>query len=88
MKVDIIIGDGGYDFKESFNEIAKREAIPGIPIRKNASTFSRGSPSRRKAVWEQKRDIIGLKKKVRYTMRFIVEAIFSGRKRRFGGTSL
>lgn len=84
LKVNIILGDGGYDSKECFNEIAKQGAIPGIPVRKNASTFSRGSPSRRKTVWEQKRDIIGWKKKVRYTMRCIVEAIFSGTKRRFG----
>jgi transposase len=84
LKVDIILGDGGYDSKECFNEITKQGAIPGIPVRKNASTFSRGSPSRRKAVWEQKRDIKGWKEKVRYTMRCIVEAIFSGTKRRFG----
>jgi transposase len=84
LKVDIILGDGGYDSKECFNEIAKQGTVPGIPVRKNASTFSRRSPSRRKAVWEQKRDIIGWKEKVRYTMRCIVEAIFSGTKRRFG----
>ena len=84
LKVDIILGDGGYDSKECFNEIAKQGAIPGIPVRKNASTFSRGSTSRRKAVLEQRKDIKGWKEKVRYTMRCIVEAIFSGIKRRFG----
>jgi len=84
LKVDIILGDKGYDSKECFNEITTRGAIPGIPVRKNASTFSRGSPSRRKAVHEQKKDINGWKEKVRYTMRCIVEAIFSGTKRRFG----
>jgi len=46
LKVDIILGDGGYDSKECFNEIAELGAIPGIPVRKNASTFSRGSPSK------------------------------------------
>ena len=84
LKVDIILGDGGYDSKECFNEITKQGAIPGIPVRKNASTRSRGSPSRRKAVLEQRKDIKGWKEKVRYTMRCIVEAIFSGTKRRFG----
>ena len=84
LKVDIILGDGGYDSKECFNEIAELGAIPGIPVRKNASTFSRGSPSRRKAALEQRKDLQGWKEKVRYTMRCIVEAIFSGTKRRFG----
>jgi len=84
LKIDIILGDGGYDSKECFNEIVKQGAVPGIPVRKNACTFSKGSPSRRKTVWEQKRDITRWKEKVRYTMRCIVEAIFSGTKRRFG----
>jgi len=84
LEVGIILGDGGYDSKECFNEIIKKGAIPGIPVRKNASTLSRGSPSRRKAVLEQRKDIKGWKEKVRYTMRCIVEAIFSGAKRRFG----
>ena len=84
LKVDIILGDGGYDSKECFNEITKHGAIPGIPVRKNSSTRSRGSPSRRKSVLEQKRDIDGWKAKVQYTMRCVVESIFSGTKRRFG----
>jgi len=84
LKVDIILSDGGYDTKECFNEITTQGAIPGIPVRKNASTLSRGSPSRRKAVLEQRKDIKGWKEEVRYTMRCIVEAIFSGTKRRFG----
>ena len=84
LKFEIILGDGGYDSKECFNEITKQGAIPGITVRKNATTRSRGSPSRRKAVVEQRKDIQCWKKKVRYTMRCIVEAIFSGTKRRFG----
>ena len=67
-----------------FNEITKRRAIPGIPVRRNSSTRSRGSPSRRKAVLEQKRDIDRWKEKVQYAMRCVVESIFSGTKRRFG----
>ena len=84
LKIDIILGDGGYDSKECFNEITKRGAIPGIPVRKNSSTRSRGSPSRRKAVLEQKRNMKKWKEKVQYTMRCVVESIFSGTKRRFG----
>lgn len=84
LKVEIILGDGGYDSKECFNEATKQGAIPGIPVRKNSTTRSKGSPSRRKAVIEQRKDIDKWKEKVRYTMRCIVEAIFSGTKRRFG----
>jgi transposase len=84
LKVEIILGDGGYDSKECFNEVTKQGAIPGIPVRKNSTTRSKGSPSRRKAVIEQRKDIDKWKEKVRYTMRCIVEAIFSGTKRRFG----
>jgi len=84
IKFEIILGDGGYDSKECFNEIAKRGAIPGIPVRKNSSTLSRGSPSRRKAVIEQKRDFDKWKEKIKATMRCVVESIFSGTKRRFG----
>ena len=84
IKVDIILGDGGYDSKECFNEITKRGAVPGIPVRKNSSTRSRGFPSRRKAVLEQKKDIEKWKEKVQSTMRCVVESIFSGTKRRFG----
>ena len=84
LKVEIILGDGGYDSKECFNEITKRGAIPGIPVRKNSSTLSRGSPSRRKAVIEQRKDIEKWKEKTQFTMRCVVESIFSGTKRRFG----
>lgn len=84
LKISIILGDGGYDSKDCFNEITKKGAIPGIPVRKNSTGRSRGSISRKKAVLEQKKDIKRWKEKVRYTMRCIVEAIFSGTKRRFG----
>jgi transposase len=84
LKVDIILGDGGYDSKECFNNITRKGAIPGIPVRKNATTRSRGSMSRKKTMIEQRKDFQGWKEKVKYTMRCIVEAIFSGTKRRFG----
>jgi hypothetical protein len=78
--------DGGYDTKECFNEITQRDAKPGIPVRKNATTRSKGSPGRRKAVLEQRKDLLKGKNTVEYSMRCIVEAIFSGTKRRFGET--
>jgi len=84
IKVEIVLGDGGYDSKECFNEITSYGAVPGIKTRKNSVTRSKGCPSRRKAVLAQKRDMDKWKKKVQSTMRCIVEAIFSGTKRRFG----
>jgi len=84
IKVEIILGDGGYDSKECFNEITSYGSVPGIKTRKNSVTRSKGSPSRRKVVLAQKRDMDKWKKKVQSTMRCIVEAIFSGTKRRFG----
>ena len=84
MKFDIVLADRAYDSKECFNEIEKHGAIPGIPVRKNAITRSRGSPIRRKSVLAQHRDYDKWKTQVQFTMRCIVESIFSGIKRRFG----
>jgi len=84
MRFDIILGDKGYDSKECFNEIKKHGAVPGIPVRKNATTLARGSPTRRKSVIAQQRNYEQWKKDVHFTMRCIVECIFSGMKRRFG----
>ena len=84
IKFEIILGDGGYDSKECFNEIAKQKATPGIPVRKSSITRSRGSPARRKSVIAQQKDFDKWKEQVQYTMRCIVECIFSGTKRRFG----
>lgn len=84
IKCEIILGDKGYDSKECFNAIAKNGSIPGIPVRKNSVTLSRGSPVRRKAVYAQRYDFDNWKKNVHFTMRCIVECIFSGLKRRFG----
>ena len=84
IKFEIILGDGGYDCKECFNEIAKQGAIPGIPVRKNSITRSKGSPIRRKSVIAQQKNFNKWKEQVQFTMRCIVESIFSGIKRRFG----
>jgi len=84
VKFEIILGDGAYDSRGCFNEIAKHKAVPGIPVRKNASRLSLGSPTRRKAVIEQQNNYQNWKEKVNYSMRCVVESIFSGAKRRFG----
>jgi len=84
IKVEIILGDKGYDTRECFNETTRFGSIPGIKVRKNASTKARGSPSRRKAALAQKKDMDKWKEKVQATMRCVVESIFSGTKRRFG----
>lgn len=84
IKFEIILGDGAYDSRECFNEISKHKAVPGIPVRKTASRLSKGSPSRRKAVIEQQKNYQKWKEKVKYSMRCVVESIFSGTKRRFG----
>ena len=84
IKVEIILGDKGYDTKECFTEVKKFGAEPGIPVRKNASTKARGCPSRGKAARAQQKDYDEWSKKVHRTMRCVVEAIFSGTKRRFG----
>ena len=84
IQVDVILGDRGYDSRECFNEIKRHGAKAGIPVRKNSVTLSKGSPTRRKAVIEQKKDFDKWKEKVQFTMRCIVESIFSGTKRRFG----
>ena len=84
MNIEIILGDKGYDSKECFNEIAKLGAKPGIPVRKNSVTRSKGSPIRRKTVIAQHRDFDKWKEQVQFSMRCVVESIFSGSKRRFG----
>lgn len=86
VKYKVVLGDSGYDTKECFNVITEHNATPGIPVRKNASPRAHGSPSRRKAVLEQQKDKQKWKQKVQYTMRAIVEAIFSATKRRIGET--
>jgi len=84
MKFEIILADKGYDSRECFNEIAKQQAIPGIPVRKNATPHAKGSYPRKKAVIAQRENYEEWKTHVQFQMRCIVECIFSGLKRRFG----
>jgi transposase len=84
MRVDIILCDKGYDSRECFNEITRFGATPGIPVRKNATTKSHGCASRRKAVLAQNKNYDHWKQQIQYSMRCVVESVFSGLKRRFG----
>jgi transposase len=84
LRVDVILGDRGYDSRECFDEISRFGSYPGIRVRKNARTLSRGCPIRRKAVLAQKRDYDQWRDQVKYRMRCVVESVFSGVKRRFG----
>ena len=84
LRVDIILADGGYDTRECFHDITRFGAFPGIPVRKNATTKAHGCASRRKAVLAQQKDYEQWKQQTQYTMRCVIEAVFSGLKRRFG----
>jgi transposase len=84
FRMEIVLADGGYDTRACFQEIANRGAIPGIKVRKNASRKAKGCPVRKKAVIAQKEHYDDWKTLVRYPMRCVVEAVFSGTKRRFG----
>jgi transposase len=84
VKIQIILGDGGYDSRECFNAIEKRKAVPGIKVRKNSVAKTKGCPARKQAVVEQKKDFEKWKESVEYRMRCVVESIFSAMKRRFG----
>jgi len=73
MKVEIILGDRGYDTRECFNEIEKHGSLAGIKVRKNACARAKGSPARREAVLAQKRNYNEWKERIHYTMRCVVE---------------
>lgn len=77
--------DGSYDTKENFNLSKKLEITPAIKIRENASSKSKGSPTRAQHVREYK--TIGYKewsKNYNYGKRWDVEGKFSSVKRLMG----
>ena len=83
--VAVAMGDGGFDTKEMFDELEGRGIVPVIRLRRNASTRSRGCPSRAKIVRERKK--LGedaWKKKYGYGKRWAAEGFFSGVKRVMG----
>lgn len=84
LRVDVILADKGYDTRECFHEITRFGALPGIPVRRNATRKAHGCASRRKAVLVQQKDYDLWKQHMEYSMRCVVESVFSGLKRRFG----
>jgi len=88
MKVKIILGDRGYDARECFDEIAKHKSLAGIKVKKNACAGARGSPEIREVVLTQKKNYNEWKERVHYTMRCVVESIFSGAKEKIWGIFL
>ncbi len=81
-RIGKIFGDKGYDSKRIFNDFGSRTIIPP---RKNASSQSRGSPSRAKVVRQIRRTSEKeWKEYVEYGKRWNVEIYFSGLKRTMG----
>ena len=81
----VLIADGAYDKRDMFNLVAKKNAVPIIKIRKNASTRSLGSPLRARSVREVKKIGQGMwKEKYEYGRRWRIESYFSAVKRSFG----
>ncbi len=80
--VDVLLADSAYDSRDNFNLISQYGLKPLIKVRKNSSTLSKGSPSRRAAIREQ-RDA-NWSRKSGYTKRWLVESVFSSIKISFG----
>ena len=80
--VNVVIGDSAYDSRDNFNLIAQHGIKPLIKVHKNSSTLSKGSPSRRATVREQ-RDA-NWSRNSGYTKRWLVESVFSSMKITFG----
>jgi hypothetical protein len=54
-EVEAALGDGAYDTRDCFNQCSEQGVKPLFRVRKNASTKSRGSPSRAEVVRRVKR---------------------------------
>jgi len=82
-----VYADGAYDTRSAFNILERKKIEPGIKIRKNASTRSRGSPYRAKHVREyKKKGYENWRDEIEYGKRWRVESTFSAIKRIFGET--
>lgn len=84
-KVAQVNADGIYDTRDNFNTLDGMGITPGIKMRENASTRSRGCPLRKKHVREYKQ--LGYRKwrdKYRYGYRWRAEGNFSAVKRLAG----
>ena len=80
-----VLADGAYDTRQNFNVLDGLGIEPRIKPRSNASTRSRGCPSRSRVVWEVKK--VGLEEwleSVGYARRQAVERLYSRFKIIFG----
>jgi hypothetical protein len=78
-----VLADGAYDSRENFNFLSRNGIKPVIRVRGNAVARSRGCPSRRDTVLEQR--VLGPRAWSRvHRFRWVVEGVFSVVKRVFG----
>ena len=83
--IEAALGDGAYDTRDCFNECSKRGVKPLFRVRKNASTRSKGCPSRAEVVRYVKRH--GYKawaREVGFGRRWAVETAIGSFKAMFG----
>jgi hypothetical protein len=66
------IGDGAYDSRVKFNYLDDHGIESVIKVRRNSSTRSRGSPTRRRAALEQLEDLEGWRRRRGYGRRWMV----------------
>jgi transposase len=82
-QIEKLIGDGGYDSKDSFQTLDDMGIEPVIRVRSNSVATGDCIP-RNKSVKEQLSDYKKWKKKHGYGMRWMAESAFSSMKRTFG----
>lgn len=84
-EVEAALGDGAYDTRDCFNQCSERGVEPLFRVRKNASTRSKGCPSRAEVVRFIKRHGYETwKKKVGFGRRWAVETAIGSFKALFG----
>ena len=80
-----LFANGAYDGNDIFRYLGDNGILPCIKVRKNARVrWKKGNILRNLSVLEQKKDLQKWKDSVSYGQRWIVEAVFSCLKRRFG----
>lgn len=85
--IDKLAADGALDRRDVYNLLKEKNIEPVIKPRKNASTKSRGSPSRAQEVREfKKKGYEKWAKDKEYGLRWATEGKFSTIKRKFGET--
>jgi len=82
VDIEKVLDDGAYDANDNFDILNNKNIVSGIKIRQNASTETKGSPSRKKYVKEFK-DLkyTQWRDKYDYGQRWAVECVFSAVKR-------